>query len=247
MTEQNPMGGRIHEAQGNLVATASFSVTTASRHYIASQHLWAARHQARLCSEAEAGTDAAPFDIRHRTFAIGAVLSSVSFLEALVNEVFQDAADSTGHVSMRIEPIGTQSIALMAEFWNASEGADKYVSMLNKFQLALLFAEKDKFSQGANPFQDAKLLVAIRNELVHFRPETQAQDVVGKLEQRVRGKFPENSLMAGMGNPWFPDKCLGAGCAEWSWRTSVQLANEWTSRLGILRVYEADLAHWPEP
>jgi hypothetical protein len=236
-------------ASAELAGAVGFAASTgiSSRHYIASQHLWAARHQARLCAELEADDDAAPFDIRHRTFAIGTVLSSVAFLEALVNEIFQDAADSATHISGRIEPLGEHCIALMAEFWNASEGGSRYVGVLDKFQMALLFADKPKFDSGANPYQDTKLLIGIRNRLVHFRPAWQTQGDIGRDEQRMRGKFADNRLMSELRNPWFPDKCLGAGCAEWSWQTSLRLADEWATRLEIPLTYVSDLGSWPQP
>src|SRR6266545_3556852 len=73
---------------------ASDSISVASRHYLASQHLWACRRQARLCVELENSlAGRTPFHIEHRSNAMGAVLSAVTFLETLVNEVFQDAAD----------------------------------------------------------------------------------------------------------------------------------------------------------
>ncbi len=42
----------------------------------------------------------------HCGYAISAVLSAVAFLEALVNEVFQDAADTSTDASARIAPLG---------------------------------------------------------------------------------------------------------------------------------------------
>ena len=223
------------------------SVQISTRHYIASQHLWSAQHQARLCAEIEAAPGTAPLDIRHRTFAIGAVLSAVTFLESLVNETFQDAADASDHLSGRIAPLGEKCIALMGQFWNASESGSRYVNMLAKYQMALLFAERVKLDEAARPFQDAKLLVVIRNKLVHFRPAWKTQGEIGREERMLAGKFDENALMVGTGNPWFPDKCLGAGCAEWAWKSSLSLADEWTSRLGIPKVYAADLGSWPAP
>jgi hypothetical protein len=164
---------------------------------------------------------------------MGAVMSSVAFLEALVNETFQDAADE--HTS-RIVSLGPKCIELMREFWNASEAGGRFVGLLDKFQMALLFAEKSRLDPGGTPYQDVRLLIGIRNRLVHFRPVT-SSGVETKDEKQLRGKFAENQLMVGMGNPWFPSKCLGAGCAEWAWTKSLALADEWTQRLAIFQPY----------
>jgi hypothetical protein len=226
-------------------ASLTASVSGASRHYVAGQHLWSARHYARLCTELEAekmGKTA--FDIQHRAYAVSAVLSAVVFLEALVNETFQDAAD--GQAS-RIAPLDHRCIALMGEFWNASEAGSRYVGILDKFKMALLFADRPRLDPGGDPYQDAKLLIGIRNRLMHFRPAWTTAGEETREEGRLKGKFAPNALMAGTGNPWFPDKCLGAGCAQWSWKTSLALADEWTKRLGIPRPYQADNNSWPQP
>jgi hypothetical protein len=220
------------------------AMSVASRHYVAGQHLWSARHHARLCAELEAEkTGKTAFDIQHRAYAVSAVLSSVVFLEALVNETFQDAAD--GNAS-RIAPLDQRCIDLMGEYWNDSDGG-RHVSILEKFEKALLFADRPRLDRGATPYQDAKLLIGIRNRLVHFRPAWMTAGEQTKEEAKVKGKFAENALMAGKGNPWFPDKCLGAGCAQWSWETSLALADDWTKRLGIPRPYQADNDSWPQP
>ena len=221
------------------------TLSVASRHYVAGQHLWSARHHSRLCTEFETEkTGKTPFDIQHRAYAVNAVLSAVVFLEALVNETFQDAAD--GHPS-RIAPLDHRCIRLMGEFWNASEAGGRYVGILDKYQMALLFADLPRLDPGASPYQDAKLLIGIRNRLVHFRPVFKTAGEETKEETQLKGKFAENALMAGSRNPWFPDKCLGAGCAQWSAKTSLILADEWTNRLGIPRPYRADNDSWPQP
>jgi hypothetical protein len=221
------------------------ALSVASRHYVAGQHLWSARHHARLCAELEAEkTGKTAFDIQHRAYAVNAVLSAVVFLEALVNETFQDAAD--GNAS-RIVPLDHRCIERMGEFWNDPEAPGQYARTLDKFQKALLLADRPQLDAGAAPYQDAKLLIGIRNRLVHFRPAWMTAGEESKEEAQLKGKFVQNALMAGMGNPWFPDKCLGAGCAQWSWKTSLALADEWTKRLGIPRPYQADNDSWPQP
>jgi hypothetical protein len=112
------------------------ALSVASRHYVAGQHLWSARHYARLCAELEAEkTGKTAFDIRHRAYAVSAVLSAVVFLEALVNETFQDAAD--GNAS-RIAPLDHRCIERMAEFWNSPKG--RRAGTRRKFQKALVVA-----------------------------------------------------------------------------------------------------------
>jgi hypothetical protein len=225
------------------------AVTASVRHYLTSQHLWSALHNARRCAELEFRyTGKEPFHIEHRTSAITTVLEAVAFLEALVNEVFQDATDTAEDAAnQRIAALGKQCIGLMAQFWEASKEGERYVSVLDKYQMALLFANKARLPTDANPYQHAKRLIDLRNTLVHFRPVSQTHGEKGKLEKDLAGKFKPNALTTGVGYHWFPDRCLGAGCTVWACTTSRNLADEWTGRLGIPRSYDADLANYPAP
>jgi hypothetical protein len=163
--------------------------------------------------------------------------------------VFQDAADTLidAPIGARLASLDERCLAQMAEFWNATAAGSRYIEALVKFQMALLFAGKPRLHPGTNPYQDAKLLVGIRNRLVHFRPAWHRRGEETTDERQLRGKFPPNGLMAGMGNPWFPDKCLGAGCAEWAWKSGRALADEWTERLGLPRPNQSDIGSWPPP
>jgi hypothetical protein len=75
-------------------------------------------------------------------------------------------------------------------------------------------------------YSQAHLTLRLRNALHHFEPDTLGETVPQlPLERELRGKFAANQMMAGMGNPYFPDHCLGAGCAEWAWRSCKAFAD----------------------
>ena len=72
--------------------------TIQMRVYFSSYHLWAAKHLMELATDIEQGhTGGSVFDIKHRAYVTKSILSSVAFIEAAINEVFQDAFD--GHES----------------------------------------------------------------------------------------------------------------------------------------------------
>lgn len=87
----------------------------------------------------------------------------------------------------------------------------------------------------------------LRNALTHAEPETSIHSTpaVGtaaarhKFEKRLRGKFAESALFASGGNAFFPDKCLGHGCAEWSVTTALAFAEDFCKRIGLPRPLEA--------
>jgi len=219
------------------------TVSVSSRHYLSSEHLWSALHNARRCRQLEDEfADKGNFYIEHRTSAMTSVLAAVAFLEAFVNETFQDAAD-TRNVSSRIRPLSEQCRALMSQFWQATKNGERY-RLLEKYQMALLFAQEERFDTGANPYQDASDLVFLRNKLVHFRPAWQEWGKPDEVEDRLKSKFDPSAFLLGTGNQWFPGKAIGAGCAEWACTSSRNFADAWTERLDIPRAYETDLKHW---
>lgn len=204
---------------------------------------------ARMCAEKESEllAQGIAFHIQHRSFAITAVISAVCFLEAHVNEVFADAADDNAVVRQRVRGIPEEAMNLLAQLWNGPEvAAGDRLAILAKYQLALVACGKSRMAANRNPFQKAQKLVDLRNALVHFKPEWQEHDVAHKLEKKLKpAGFAENRLPVGY--PWYPNKCLAAGCAEWACETSCDFVNDWRSKMGLVRNYEDDFADWASP
>jgi hypothetical protein len=82
------------------------------------------------------------------------------------------------------------------------------------------------------------LLIRLRNELIHYKPRNLASPTVHRLEKRLTGRFATNKLMTGAGNSFFPDHCLGHGCAEWSVTSSEMYMNAFFADLGIVPNYQ---------
>lgn len=101
----------------------------------------------------------------------------------------------------------------------------------------LLFAEKDELDKRAEPYQSAALLTSLRNALVHYKSESVAGDVEHLFTKALRGRFPDNRLMTGSGNPWWPDHALGAGCAEWAFESAKALGDVVADALQITPNY----------
>jgi hypothetical protein len=213
-----------------------FSVGISIRSYYSSSFLWASQHQAAIAARIEDGHEGrSVFDVEHRALVLTSVLSAVSFLEAAINELFQDAAD--GHDAY-LTPLSPDVRRRMAEFWTCTDEGAK-LRPLDKYQMLLVLADKQRLDRGAQPFQNAALVVKLRNTLAHYLPEDRSPDIQHKLEQQLRGKFADNRLMTGSGNAWWPDHCLGHGCADWAWRSAMSFTDRVAAELGILPHYQA--------
>jgi len=155
---------------------------------------------------------------------------SVAFLEATVNEVFEDATDDR-HVGQRVERLEPRVRAMLASFWE-SVGNGRY-SLLGKYQMALLLSGAGQFDKGAQPYQDAQLLIDFRNGLVHFRPDWHDSGTKRKFDS-LGDPFHQRGLLSDEdSSDWLTVKALGASGALGALATAKAFADEWTSRLGI--------------
>ena len=179
----------------------------------------------------------ARFSIQHRSYVLGAVGEAVAPLEAFVNELFQDAADATNAdpvpgTAVRLGAVGRPA-RLMAAYWNSTDEGER-VRTLDKYDAARLFAGCPRQDRGRLLDQDVPRVIALRNWSVHYRPQSYSRDepdLRAKVED-ARARIPENALMAGSNNPWFPDKALGAGCVRWAVQTVRAFVDEFVDAIG---------------
>ncbi len=210
---------------------AAESLQLSMRQYFSSDMLSSAAKLAELARQIEdAHSDGPRFDLNHRAYVLSSILSAVGFLEAMINELFQDAYDDSAPdrraiTPSTITPLSSNTRHLMAEYWRAIDlGARKRA--LDKYQALLTFAGQPVMDEGRQPYQDASLAILLRNAIAHYRPQDLSPDEPAKMEQSLRPRnFAENRLMEESGYPWWPDKCLGWGCADWSLRAVVALAD----------------------
>lgn len=167
---------------------------------------------------------------------IGAIIVAVAGVEGMINEIL---AGSTDRFSQRdsMKNVDERAYARWARLWD--EGAfSRGVNALEKCQLALAAADLPSLRSDCQPVEDMKVLITLRNELVHsdpkFRPH--GSDLTQKerdsLERKLTGKFKLNELVP-KHEPFIWQRCLGAGCAKWSVETVSAFENEFFSALGI--------------
>ena len=191
-----------------------------------------------------AGRRTADMQLRHEAFTLHAVLSAVSFLESTINELHADATDE--------EFIGAEEqhealLRTIGREWHNPKNFDR-APMLTKYQTILAIAGRPGFDDRDQAFANVRILVDLRNHLLHYtrewvvvrgrrdpdhEPES-TSDHFGKVLDR---KFATNPL-AGKNVPFFPDRCLSHGCAEWAILNSVIFTDEFFRRLGMPAPYE---------
>jgi hypothetical protein len=172
---------------------------------------------------------------------LSSIIASYAFLEAMINELYQGAYDelyadpSNPYTDPHLARLAEEMRRSMAVFWK--HGGD-WRPPLDKYEALLEFSNHAPMDKGRNPYQDAALLVTLRNLIVHFRPETSwVSEEPHKLEKRLKGKFADNRLAAGTGHSWWPDHCLGHGCSEWAHKAARAFADHVVNEIGIVPNY----------
>ena len=217
-------------------SSSSGGLTIKLRAYFSSYHLWATKHFLELATLIEDnGRDEPVFNIEHRAYVNNSVLSSVAFLEAAINELFQDAYDEH---QIYINSLAPTVIQELATYWANTEMKGKHKSTLVKYKQALIISDSEKMIEDENPYEDTRLLIELRNFLTHYKPKSVGGDSSHKIEDILKGKFGLNKKYEKSGNPDFPDKMLGKECAKWGLTSVKDFADEFFRRIDIQPNYQ---------
>lgn len=186
----------------------------------------------------------ADIQIRHEAFTLNAVLSAVSFIESTVNELHADATDEEYSA---IDEKHKALLRTIGKQWHNPRNFDR-APVLTKYQTILAIAGKPGFMEGDEAFANVRILTEIRNHLLHVTrewvvirsrqaPGREPESTSDYFEKILHKKFATNPL-AGKNVPFFPDKCLGHGCAEWAIVNSIIFVDEFYRRLGLPVPYD---------
>jgi len=193
---------------------------------------------------ARTGIVSADERLRHEAFILNAIFSSVAFLESTINELWSDAADNAYFFP---DEKNEALLRAVGERWNNENYFDR-TPLPVKYQKVLEIGNKPLFPEDDPVFFGIKDLIAIRNYLMHYRrewvtiqtgttPDAGTGAPADRFEQHLRDRFRENPL-APKNLPFFPDRCLGHGCAEWAVNTSLSFTDRFFAALGLPASYE---------
>ena len=174
---------------------------------------------------------------------MSAIFSSVAFLEANINEFFESCISNDRIVNSVSDRYHLAFVAL-----NDDEVPKKLkLPILSKYNSTLKILELEEFEHSAQPYQDISLVVRLRNMLTHHDPEEVTTDIeIGEsfgvtgnqlIEKQLRNKFSTNPF-TGLGNPFFPDKAISAGCAAWAADSALEFVDDFYERVEILPDYQ---------
>ena len=209
-------------------------------HYLSLYFIQAAAQFSKLSAGIEKNYDGLFSDqlfVEHRAYVIGSVTAAVSFLEATVNEFFQSVARAQG---IYLRMLGPDVTTLIGNVWKVGMLKQPSFPVLEKYQIALALTEKALFTVEHPSYQDVHLLITLRNALVHAEPEPILGTTIQQnLEERLKSKqIMPNPLVSEESGPYFPNKCLSHGLANWAVDSSIRFTDEFFSRIGLQPNYD---------
>ncbi|AJS58980.1 hypothetical protein [Paenibacillus sp. IHBB 10380] len=174
--------------------------------------------------------------IQYESYITGALLCTVGFLEATINELFSNIKDENYKNAKSLKP---KKRELINSMWELGIPRTAKYSILDKYQIALTLADKNLFKKGVSPYQDIYLLIQVRNAITHYEPEWVTTDsefpekiTEQALQKKLKNKFSLNPF-ANSADPFFPDKCLSYDFIKWGINSSINLTNLFFEELDL--------------
>ena len=214
-------------ADGGMFPSLQAQATLRQRMNFAVQHLMAAarfsRHVGRIESE-NVGAPFGPFFDELLAYSSACVLSSVAALEAYANEFFADAPQNIPNVKRPV----------LEQLWRLIEREP----ILEKFDIALTFCGAARLDRNREPVQSVKVLIRVRNEFTHFKPEwLDDPDIHESLSKQLQGKFTP-SVYRASNIPIFPMGMATHDCTKWVIQSCLGFAREFERLGGFVPKFE---------
>jgi len=220
---------RPKEVKGKVAVTAM--VKRRVRHSIMKQYFEAAGYFADCAASIEsefrkAGLKDEIETSQHRAYVVGAVVLATMAMETCINGIYLDACSKN---RQELKGLDDQAMALLAKLW---PNLERNPGILLKYRKALQSLGKDALDPSAQPYKDADNLVYLRNALTHYKPEWDDAKIHAEIRSRLEGKFDVNPL-APEAYLWFPEQCLGSGCAKWAASAAEEFVRAFCEHIGI--------------
>ena len=164
----------------------------------------------------------------YRANSIGAVFAATGALEAMANEIFLSAVEGGPYSEFGIDAEFKDD---MSALWQKAE--KKRWPIVKKYQALLSAIGAERYDENSDLLLNIRLLVRLRNSLTHYKPEWDDElQAHMKLEDCLRGRF-EISYFSSTNEPFMPNRCIGAGCANWAVSVSIEFIHDVRAKLGI--------------
>jgi hypothetical protein len=206
------------------------------------KHIQSAVIFCKKCSEIERQNTINTIDpevrILHQAYVLNSIISSVAFLEAFINELFCDSQENIEYIKKSLD---NASVTRLSRMWELEVPKTASYKIVQKYQIALTLTDKIAFGENDEIFQDIKTLTKLRNELIHYEPKwieifddpINERNNMINIGKRLQHKKISHNPFVEAGRPYFPDKCLGYGCAQWAVMSSLTFCEKFCEKMNL--------------
>jgi hypothetical protein len=104
---------------------------------------------------------------------------------------------------------------------------------LSRYDIVLQLLRKPAFDKSAPPYQDASLVVKLRNELIHYKSKWGEELDQDKTISGLKSLRFDKPRFVHPSTNFFPLQCLNASLASWAVMTGVRFIDEFYRKLSI--------------
>jgi hypothetical protein len=227
--------GKINNNQKMKIESDGFEAQL--RYNFTYNFLVGARAMTNLARKIEEQTEVSEEDLfHHKAFVVGAIMQCIAALET---EAWSLLYHGPGHYlgSDGHEKESSNRLTKVADSLESKPILEKYNSIL-------CHVRGKNINKGIQPMQDLRLVVKLRNELVHFKSKWTSELDRENLYQQLEQKDPEPPpFFKDQNRNFFPHKCLTSRRAEWATTTAIAFLDYFYDQLGFkspLDVYGRD-------
>jgi hypothetical protein len=211
----------------HIDASDEVSLGLDGRYWFTPQFLQGAALRSRMAYEIEAKSDVTEAErIAHRTFVVSAIMQSAAALES---EIWDVVHHGPGHQlgSGATDAAARDYLLPLAEMIDRQDTLSRYAAVLH-------LLGKPRLDPSAQPWQDADLLVWLRNEVVHYKSLWASElDRMKRIKALRQKPIPAPPFVPSNTVGWFPHACLSAPRAAWAVETAKGFLDVFYDRLGL--------------
>lgn len=165
----------------------------------------------------------------HAALVQSCIMSSFAYLEAFVNETWDESQNQ-------------DQIRSYLSFNNQLTSNTEFTqySTLAKYQALLVSAGNEPFPKGEAPFQEVAWLKELRNYWVHYEPdsittEDSPREAESKLASALRDRVERNPIYPEEEEPYLPRLAISYNCCQWAIESSIDFVEDFRSKFGSRR------------
>lgn len=213
----------------------SFSIST--RAYFSQLYLHESAASAKAAGKLESEFDHSRIG-EHRQRVVTAIVMGAAAIEAAVNEACCDVIDEPDYCRVK-----SSVVEMFALCWKEPLGLERR-SALEKCEVFIKVCARHnpqdslKLLKGCRSWERAGTLFRLRNLLMHYRPLTITDDGDGGDSQvrKIRAALEDSvdrNAFSSLGNPFYPDRILGYGCASWAFLSAAEFLRDFGDVTGF--------------